>query len=168
MIIVKIDENIAIISDEKTGLEIAQLVHDDRIWSCAISPDFNYVATGSRDTSAKLWDAKTGKLIRTILGEKDDVVSQPKHYGYVWSVAFSSDSRFLATGGYDGFVRIWDIQNGAQLLVHNLRSPGSPLANPPGLLVKFSDDDFSLTISSPDINNGVSSSWIFPCKLSEL
>jgi WD40 repeat protein len=46
----------------------------------------------------KLWEARTGVEIRKF----------PPVKGAVYGVAFSPDSRWLAAGGADGMVRIWD------------------------------------------------------------
>ena len=39
--------------------------HELAVISIAISPDSNFVATGSRDKSAKLWGAGTGREVRS-------------------------------------------------------------------------------------------------------
>ncbi|HJT35527.1 MAG TPA: prenyltransferase/squalene oxidase repeat-containing protein [Pirellulales bacterium] len=72
------------------------------IASVRFSPDGKWLATGSADGEARLWDAATGSEIRAFMGHRD-VVS---------SVAFSPDGRSLATGGFDGVARIWDVETG--------------------------------------------------------
>lgn len=42
--------------------------HDDRISSLAYDPQGVILASGSRDTTVKLWDAHTGSLLRTLEG----------------------------------------------------------------------------------------------------
>ena len=49
----------------------------------AFSPDGARILTGSTDTTARLWDAKTGAELFALKG----------HTGFVTSVAFSPDGR---------------------------------------------------------------------------
>jgi hypothetical protein len=39
--------------------------HDQTVWAVAFSPDGKYVATGSLDQTAKIWDASSGTLLQT-------------------------------------------------------------------------------------------------------
>src|SRR5947209_11542422 len=59
------------------------------------SADGRYVATGSYDRTAKVWEAGTGNLLATLAG----------HGATVEAVAFSPDGKFLGTGSYDGTVK---------------------------------------------------------------
>ncbi|MEJ0031797.1 MAG: hypothetical protein WDO15_16105 [Bacteroidota bacterium] len=47
---------------------VLQQGHELAVISVAISPDSNYVVTGSRDKSAKLWQLSTGREVRSFLG----------------------------------------------------------------------------------------------------
>lgn len=51
----------------------------------------------------------------TILAQKPELVLQTGHTGYVSSVAFSSDGKVLATGGWDKKIKLWDVQTGREL-----------------------------------------------------
>ncbi|MGH6815307.1 MAG: WD40 repeat domain-containing protein [Hyphomicrobiaceae bacterium] len=66
--------------------------------SVAFAPDGARLLSGSADKSLKLWDAATGRLIRTFEGHSDSVTS----------VAFSPDGLRIASGGFDGTTRLWD------------------------------------------------------------
>lgn len=50
------------------------------------------------------WDPKTGAQLATFAG----------HPTCVWCVAFSPDGALLATGGYDGTVKLWDVAAGTE------------------------------------------------------
>ena len=63
----------------------------------AVSPNGRLVVTGHRDHLARLWSARTGRLLRTL----------PGHEGQVIAVAFSPDGKLFATGASDGSARLW-------------------------------------------------------------
>lgn len=85
---------------------IIQKGHELAVISVAISPDSNYVATGSRDKSAKLWELSTGREVRSFLG----------HQFSVNSLDFSSDGKYLITGNGDQTAKVWEVSTGKEIL----------------------------------------------------
>src|SRR5207248_11358646 len=75
--------------------------HTGEVRSVSFAPGGGYVLTGSNDKTARLWDAKTRKLLLTF----SDQITSP-----VVSVAFSSDGKYALAGGEDGKVGQWDLQ----------------------------------------------------------
>jgi hypothetical protein len=74
--------------------------HQGPIWSVAFAPDGQTLATGSDDTTLRLWDAATGKEKAALSG----------HGSAVFAVAFAHSGKFLVSGGGDGTLRLWDME----------------------------------------------------------
>jgi WD40 repeat protein len=83
---------------------ILQQGHELAVISVAPSPDSNYVATGSRDKSAKLWELSTGREVRSFLG----------HDFSVTALGFTRDGKTLVTGSNDKTVKVWDVNTGEE------------------------------------------------------
>src|ERR1041385_4213273 len=84
---------------------VIQKGHELAVVSVATSPDSNYVATGSRDKSAKLWELSTGREVRSFLG----------HDYSVTALSFANDGKVLVTGSNDLTVRLWDVNTGEEI-----------------------------------------------------
>ncbi len=84
---------------------VVQSGHTDGVLTSAFSPNSKLIATGGRDNAIRIWDVKTGRLIRTMFGHTDPVRS----------LNFNSDGTQLVSGGMDDLVIIWDIATGNQI-----------------------------------------------------
>jgi len=80
-------------------------IHTNNVWALAFSPDGLTLATGSEDTTVKLWDVAGGKEKGTLKG----------HGATVRSLAFSRDGKRLVTGSFDQTVKVWDLEKMAEL-----------------------------------------------------
>jgi len=81
--------------------------HQGSVLSVAFNQPGDMLASGSTDRTVKLWDIRTGKLLRTLT----------RHYKEVWSVAFNPKGETLACGT-GNLVQLWETQNGK--LLHTL------------------------------------------------
>jgi WD40 repeat protein/serine/threonine protein kinase len=80
--------------------------HLDGVWAVAFSPDGKRIVTGSKDQTAKVWDALTGKQLLTLTG----------HHAAIPSVAFSPDGRRILTGSRDATAILWDSATGGRVM----------------------------------------------------
>lgn len=71
--------------------------HKSFVDGVAFSQDGRLLATVGEDTTATVWDLRTGKQLLTLTGPTR----------YLTYVVFSPDGKRLATGGADGLVRIY-------------------------------------------------------------
>ena len=79
--------------------------HGDWVTSAAFSPNSTRIVTGSRQGTAKVWDARTGETLITFTG----------HESAVWSAAFSPDGTRIVTGSADNTAKVWDARTGETL-----------------------------------------------------
>lgn len=75
--------------------------HNDGVVSVAFS-SHGMIASGSNDSTARLWDPVTESTTATLRG----------HNRVVRSVAFSTDGSILASGSHDGTIILWDVASG--------------------------------------------------------
>jgi WD40 repeat protein/DNA-binding SARP family transcriptional activator len=76
------------------------------VWDVTFSPDGKRFATTSQDKTAKIWDAKTGQLLLTLIGHTDQVAG----------IVYSPDGKRIATTSDDHTAKVWDATTGQLLL----------------------------------------------------
>ena len=90
-------------AQEHAKIEIVpNIPHSLGIRSAAFSRDGTRLVSGSQDKTVKLWDAATGRLLRTFEGHSDAVTS----------VVFSPDAARLLSGSGDKTLKLWDAASG--------------------------------------------------------
>ncbi|EMR89727.1 putative vegetative incompatibility protein het-e-1 protein [Botrytis cinerea BcDW1] len=120
--------------------------HSESVNLVAFSPDGKVIASGSDDTTIRLWDVATGESLQTLEG----------HWRSVKSVAFSPDGKMIASGSSDNTIRLWDISTGKSLqtLEGHSNRVNSIAFSPNGKMIASGSSDN--TIRLWDISTGES------------
>ncbi|MFN0015107.1 MAG: WD40 repeat domain-containing protein, partial [Saprospiraceae bacterium] len=133
---------------------VIQTGHSDIVRAVCICPKNEYLLSSADDSTVRLWELKSGKLIRVFSG----------HAGSVFSCAISSDRKFVATAG-DSTVKLWDFETGGELQTFDVISAESVCFSPDGkalvagclnCFTSFLWNPSSLTweIAKPDVFTG--------------
>src|SRR5919107_621827 len=83
---------------------VASLANEDSVNSVAFSLDGKYLATASRDKTARVWDITSREEF-----------ARMTHEDSVNDVAFSPDGKYLATASDDKTARVWDVASGKEV-----------------------------------------------------
>jgi WD40 repeat protein/transcriptional regulator with XRE-family HTH domain len=115
----------------------------DAIWSVAVSSTGQYWAAGTWRGEVHVWSQEGQRLH----------LAWQAHTENTCTLAFSPDESLLATGGWDGAVKLWDLQRGA-LLWTSWRTEAifSVAFAPDGHMLASSGDD--ATVHIQDIPSG--------------
>jgi WD40 repeat protein len=92
--------------DLRTGHEIVKVHPPARaIQQVVFSPDARRFVSLEDWRTARLWDADTGRELAAM-----------QHQPNIRRVTFSGDGRFLAVGGIDGWLSVWDLTTNRQTM----------------------------------------------------
>jgi WD40 repeat protein len=149
------DGNLVASGTKHVSYEIRDARSGTIIWTIAAhgasdkripSPKGDLVAEGGSygDACVKLFDAKTGQLVRRLEG----------HPGIVYAIAFSPDGRIVASGSGDQTVKFWDARTGKllnTLFGHTRKVTSLAFSADTKTLVSGSEDD---TLKIWDVSDG--------------
>ncbi|KAG1838017.1 WD40-repeat-containing domain protein [Suillus subalutaceus] len=76
------------------------------VWSMALSPNGETIASGHDNGEVRLWNIETRRVITRWTGRSN----------VVWSLCWSADGNQVLSGSRDGTVRIWDVKSGKTVL----------------------------------------------------
>jgi len=88
------------VADAKEARKIGGFGSD--IFRVEVTPD-NHLLTASADRNAREHDLANGKVIRTFAGHKD----------WVYTLSYNAAKNLIATGSYDGEIRVWNSKDGS-------------------------------------------------------
>ena len=71
--------------------------HVGAVYQVGWSADSRLVISASKDTTAKVWDIRTGRILEDL----------PGHHDEVYAVDWSPDGQRVASGGKDRKLKVW-------------------------------------------------------------
>jgi len=112
--------------------------------SIAYSPRGDLFASAGHSSTVRLWNAETGRCLRTLVG----------HIKRVWIVVFSPQGDQVVSGSEDGLVRVWDVGTGEclHILIGHTKKVTDVIFSPKGDRVMSSSED--KTIRLRDVASG--------------
>ena len=79
------------------------------------SEDGKFLYTAGKEGSIIKWDLCTGKKLSTAYKRRSVKGKQKAdpdgHTDEIWTLALSSDGKYLASGGKDRVIGVWDVEN---------------------------------------------------------
>lgn len=114
--------------------------HTNWTWYFDFHPDDTYLATGSADSTVKVWDLGTGEELFTLSG----------HKRFIEGLDYSPDGSRLVTAGNDGTSRLWGVmpRAGGELTTF--------AHTPPAMDLELSPNEDKLALGN---NNGPATVW---------
>src|SRR5262249_22903359 len=117
--------------DVETGWQLRAFSLNDHVQSVAFSADGRYLAI-STNQDRQVWGLAKGQLSCTLPGG-------------AWNIAFRPDGRMLATGGFDGSARLWDVDAKPRSERALSLFPGRPIHS-----IAFTPEGRYLATGNPD------------------
>ncbi|MCP4171840.1 MAG: protein kinase [Fuerstiella sp.] len=136
-----LDDGKARMLDVSTGKLLKDFVILWDATSVAFSPDGSLIATGHSDSCVRIWIPRTGRLLKTLVGHRQDVTA----------LKFTPDGARLVSASVDKTIRMWRILGEGKAVIEI--ESDSEVFSDDGLLLSTSEQDFLFPTGTVSIWN---------------
>ncbi|OQA36484.1 MAG: WD domain, G-beta repeat [Candidatus Dependentiae bacterium ADurb.Bin331] len=138
------NENIIFLWDANSGEFVESIKAPSNLTSIVFDSN-NQIVGGCDNDNAYVWNGLTRNLIKTFTGHTDTVKA----------VACSPDGLLVATGSFDGTVRLWDLKNDSSKIIFsdNTKLIQAVVFSHDGTLIAFGGSDKKVSVLSVATNN---------------
>lgn len=92
--------------DDRTSESLVVRATPSEVLCVACAPDGKSIASGSSDHTIRIWDVRTGQMVKEPLKGHSDQVT---------SLGYSHDGTRIVSGSCDSTIRIWDVHTGQMI-----------------------------------------------------
>ena len=106
--------------DVVNGIELELFeINEREVKSFKWSPDGQHLATGHWDGTISIWNIESRVEMSVLSAHMENINGEQQDFCGVHSVSWSTNGQLIASGGCDGFIKIWDVKNGINLKILN-------------------------------------------------
>jgi WD40 repeat protein len=112
--------------------------HTGAVNSVSMTPDDRYIVSASEDSTIKIWESGSGKMVRTLEG----------HSASVECAVVSPDGDWIVSGSKDTTIRVWDLATGQAIrMFEGHTEPVNSVAiTPDGQFILSASDDSKVIV----------------------
>jgi WD40 repeat protein len=127
------------------------MVTGEQMFSAAWSPDDVYVAGGTPNGHARVWDVNTAQLVLDVGGDENYDVSTWR-MSLIVELAFTPDGQQIQALDGSGVFRVWDVMSAELLIEEQLPVTGTPIYaaafSPDETAIAYGGEDGELNVAS--------------------
>ncbi|HEV7237589.1 MAG TPA: WD40 repeat domain-containing protein, partial [Ktedonobacteraceae bacterium] len=136
--------------DAKTGHHVINFpgAGFQQVFSLIWLPDGSSIVAGGDNAVVWVWNAATGEVQNKYQSQEGNIQNNDRGHTGVITVASSPDSKYIASGGYDQTVQVWEAATGRLIVIYRGHTGGigSVTWSPDGRYIASASYDMTVQI----------------------